>query len=225
MKYDFFEKKLSKPRLSRYKNAFNGDMEKPLLLYELNIELSKQFYGILNFFEIMLRNAINEHYSHYFSNNNWISSKLNTNFFVEHNKKSAIKEEDRLLKANCYSADKLVASLSLGFWVSLFSKHSYAKGNKTLLQIFPNKQKGMNQKEIYNELDSIRVFRNRIAHYESICFNKNNDISVDYAEESLYLILKYVGFIDISMKNFLLNASPLAEVILQIKDLMWKSAE
>ncbi|MCL2207329.1 MAG: Abi family protein [Fibromonadales bacterium] len=225
MKYDFFEKKLSKSRLDRYKNAFNGDTEKALLLYKLNIELSKQFYGMLNFFEIMFRNAINEHYSHYFSNNDWILSKLNTDFFSEHNKSSIIKEEDRLLKANCYSADKLVASLSLGFWVSLFSKHSYAKGDKTLLRIFPNKQKGMNQKDIYQELDSIRVFRNRIAHYESICFNKNNDISVDYAEESLYLILKYVDFMDISMKSFLLNTNHLAEAILEIKDLIWKIAE
>jgi len=225
MKYDFFEKKLSKSRLDRYKNAFNGDTEKALCLYKLNIELSKQFYGMLNFFEIMLRNAINEHYGNYFLNNNWISFKLNTDFFVERNKKSVIKEENKLRKANCYSADKLVASLSLGFWVSLFSKHSYAKGNKTLLQIFPNKQKGMNQKDIYNELDFIRTFRNRIAHYESICFNKNGDVSIDYAERSLYLTLKYVDFMDISMKAFLLSTNSLAEVILQIKDLMWKRIE
>jgi len=225
MKYDFFEKILSKPRLNKYKNALNGDKEKALVLYKLNIELSKQFYEMLNFFEIMLRNAINEHYSHYFFNNDWISLKLNTDFFVEHNKKSAIKEEERLLKTNRYSADRLVASLSFGFWVSLFSKHSYAKGNKTLLRIFPNKLKGMNQKDIYQDLDSIRLLRNRIAHYESICFNKNHDISVDYADRSLYLILKYVDFMNIPMKDFLLNANPLAEIILQIKDLMWKRVE
>jgi hypothetical protein len=220
MKYDFFEKILSKSRLDRYKNAFNGDTKKALLLYKLNIELSKQFYGILNFFEIMLRNAVNEHYSRYFSANEWISSKLNADFFVEHNRNSAMKEKGKLLKMNCYNTDKLVASLNFGFWISLFSKHCYAKGNKTLLQIFPNKQKGMNQKGIYHELDSIRLFRNRIAHYESICFNKNNDASIDYAKKSLHLILKYIDFMSIPKKNFLLNINPLEKIIFQIENLL-----
>lgn len=222
MKYELFEKIVSKPRLDRYKNAFDRDSEKPFLLYKLNIELSKQFYGILNFFEIMLRNTINEHYKSHFSDNDWILSKLNTNFFSIHYNDSVEKEKDKLLKINNYSADKLVASLNLGFWISLFSKNCYTNGNKTLLKIFPNKQKGMNQKDVFTELNLIRFFRNRIAHYEPICFDKNNDISIDYAEKSLYLILKYIDFMDLSVKDFLLNANSLGEVALQIKDLKWK---
>ncbi len=41
--------------------------------------------------------------------------------------------------------DKMVASLTMGIWTKLFSKKRYKRGGKTLLQIFPNKQKGKNQ--------------------------------------------------------------------------------
>ena len=64
-----------------------------------------------------------------------------------------------------------------------------------LLQIFPNRTPGLAQRPIYNELQDIKSFRNRIAHHEAICFNSAGDVDLDYAREKLELIKKYVVFL------------------------------
>ena len=53
----------------------------------------------------------------------------------------------------------------------------------------------MAQRSIFNELQEIKTFRNRIAHHEAICFNSNGDIDLNYAQEKLDLIKKYVCFL------------------------------
>ena len=77
----------------------------------------------------------------------------------------------------------------------MFSSHCFTKGNQTLLKIFPNKEKGVNQKLIYKELNAIRLFRNRIAHNEAICFDKNDKISAEYSLSIWNLIVKYAHFL------------------------------
>ena len=64
-----------------------------------------------------------------------------------------------------------------------------------LLQIFPNRTAGLAQRPIYNELQGIKTFRNRIAHHEAICFNIYGEIDLNYVQEMLDLIKKYVNFL------------------------------
>ena len=64
-----------------------------------------------------------------------------------------------------------------------------------MLQIFPNKAKGLGQRAIFNELMAIKIFRNRIAHHEAICFNSNGQIDVSYVQDKYALILKYISFL------------------------------
>jgi len=192
--YDDYEDLFSKPRLDKYKCACNEDEQKALELYMLNIEMSKTFFGVLSLFEIVLRNAIDKHYKRYFSDDDWISNQADNGFFPEHKKTSVYREREK----ETYSPDSMVSALSLGFWTEMFSSHCFKKGNQTLLKIFPNKQKGVNQKLIFNELKEIRDFRNRIAHHESICFNKQGKISTKYVQYIWGLILKYIGFFGIS---------------------------
>ena len=57
----------------------------------------------------------------------------------------------------------------------MFSPLQYRLTGRTLLQIFPNKQRSshalqVNQAYIFNELDKVNNLRNRIAHHEPICF-------------------------------------------------------
>ena len=61
MKYEEYEKALSKPRLEKYKIACNGDKNKALILYRYNIKLGQKLYGVLGVLELVLRNSINEH--------------------------------------------------------------------------------------------------------------------------------------------------------------------
>jgi hypothetical protein len=94
----------------------------------------------------------------------------------------------------------------------MFSRNCFAKGNKTLLKIFPNREKGVNQSFIHKELNDIRKFRNKIAHYEAICFNKENNIYAPYLKHILEKILRYISFLGLS-DDFLDNvSSPMSNI-------------
>jgi len=62
MKYEEYEKAISRPRLNIYLNACKGNKRKAIRLYRLNIKLSQSFYAILSILEVIIRNSIDEHY-------------------------------------------------------------------------------------------------------------------------------------------------------------------
>ena len=76
MKYKDFENAFSAARLNKYKNACGGNTNKALTLYRHNVKLCQKFYGVLNIFEIILRNAINQHYTIHFNDADWIYHQL-----------------------------------------------------------------------------------------------------------------------------------------------------
>lgn len=76
MKYSDYEKAFSPARLNKYLTACGGDTMAALTLYRHNIKLCQKCYGILNIFEVVLRNAINEHYKAYFADPDWIRHQL-----------------------------------------------------------------------------------------------------------------------------------------------------
>ena len=216
MKYSEYEKALSVPRLNKYRIACNNDKNKTLILYRYNIKLCQKFYGVLGVLEVVLRNAINEHYKTKLSDADWIITQA-TNGFLLPSQVDIFKERDKLTRINAYTHDKLVASLSFGTWTIMFSKNFYRNGGKTLLQIFPNKAHGLNQRQIYKDLDSIREFRNRIAHHEPICFDTQKQINVDYAEEIFNLIQKYIGFMGYNTNEILFGVDSPVSIIQKIK--------
>lgn len=145
MKYEICEKTLSKARLNKYSRACGQDKNKAIWLYQCNMKLSQRFYGVIGLFEVMLRNAINEHYKQQY----------------------------------------------------LFTRRNYRVGKKTFLRIFPNKAHGVMQRDVYRELTEIREFRNRIAHYEPICFDASGMVSTAFARHHYELIRKYIDFMGI----------------------------
>ena len=218
MKYEDYEKALSKPRLEKYKIACNGDKNKALILYRYNIKLCQRLYGVLSVFEIVLRNSINEHFIIQLSDNNWIETQATTGFL--HSSQSEIfREIDKLVSNGKYTHDKLMSSLSLGTWTFMFSKSCYKKSGKTLLKIFPQKTLGMNQSDIYRELDRIRLFRNRIAHHEPLCFDHSGNIYVDYIQYIYDLIIKYIQFMDYKIAEILFGVEAPVATITKIKEL------
>ena len=72
MKYEICEKTLSKARLNKYSQACGQDKSKAIWLYQCNMKLGQRFYGVIGLFEVMLRNAINEHYKQQFGDEDWI---------------------------------------------------------------------------------------------------------------------------------------------------------
>lgn len=201
MKYEEYESAWSPARLNRYLIACSGNKAKALQLYRLNIRLCQKLYGLLNVFEVVLRNAINEHYQHFFCDINWIESQLSSGGMLS----LAPKREEvsatinKLIKSGKYTSDRVVSCLSLGFWTYLFTKYPFAKGGKSILKILPNKSKPLGQRMVYNDLMRIKNFRNRIAHHEPICFDEKGQVNSSYARDNYLLILRYMlflGFVD-----------------------------
>ena len=71
------------------------------------------------------------------------------------------------------------------------------------MAIFPNKQLGVVQRAVFNDLKEIKTFRNRIAHHEPICFNSRGNISMDYALANFRLIVKYLEYLGYKEKEIL----------------------
>ena len=197
MKYSEYEIAFSTARLNRYLVACGGNRPKALSLYRHNVKLCPKFYGMLSIFEVVLRNAINLHYQQLFSDTDWIRHQCEPGGILESAPQRAEIERTvaMLERQGKYSNDRLVSSVTFGFWTYLFNRIPFRNGGMNLLQIFPNRTPGLAQRPIYNELQDIKSFRNRIAHHEAICFNSAGDVDLGYAQEKLDLIKKYVIFL------------------------------
>lgn len=197
MKYEDYEAAFSAARLNKYKQACGGSNNKALTLYRHNVKLCQKFYGVLNIFEIVLRNAINRHYATYFNDADWIYHQLQQGGMLEHSPQQVKVLADITMMASQgkYTPDKVVASVSFGFWTYMFTKVPFRLGGQSLLRILPARQSGIGQKAIFKELQQIKLFRNRIAHHEPVCFDATGQKSMVYAQMNYALLLKYIHFL------------------------------
>ena len=218
MKYEEYEIALSVPRIGKYRLACKGDKNKALILYRYNIKLCQKFYGVLGVLEVVLRNAINEHFKALLHDSNWLITQAQSGFLVNY-QDAIFKERDKLINNFKYTHDKLVASLSLGVWTFMFSRNCYRNSGKTLLRIFPNKTHGLNQKDIYADLDKMRTFRNRIAHHEPLCFDSLETVNVIYVQEIFSLIIKYIDFLGYNTDELLYGVENPLQTIIKIDTL------
>ena len=121
-----------------------------------------------------------------------------------------------------YQADKLLAELGLGFWRYLFAggkNAQFESTGKILMDVFPKRPRSFilkdtngndildkkgnpkwfhyNQKWVFDELSKINKFRNRLAHHEPICFDKNGMKSTQYVLNTYQNILNLMNYMDI----------------------------
>ena len=153
---------ITQKRLSKYTS---------IKQYEENLLLSRHYYIPLAILEVSLRNAINQHFEKFYGSG-WL---INEASFLQRDHLSKIFDaKQKIVSRNeQLSKDKLVAELSFGFWVNLF-KSSYDKQMRinSLRQIFanlpPKNVHFVNRHEIFQTLNHIRNFRNRVFHHERI---------------------------------------------------------
>ena len=149
-----------------------SDTEKAMTHYRCNIELSEAFYPCISTFEIVLRNAISRELTVLFGRDDWYTvfavmpgmNGLNK-YIQQANRQIAGRKE--------YSSpSKMIAELTLGFWVSLFNVEYERILWKDLRRVFPNMPKTARQrKNVAPPLNRFRSFRNRIFHHEPISWN------------------------------------------------------
>lgn len=167
MSLDKIINSISKERFAPYLNRCENT-KKALLLYQKNIETSQEFYGLLSILEITLRNKIDQSCKLYFKNDNWLTEVIPNELShqINENKNRLIKSKKEITNS------RILAELNFGFWTILFNR-KYAKVFwKPLHRIFINMPKENKKRtEVSSRLNHIRVFRNRVYHYEPIIWN------------------------------------------------------
>lgn len=106
MDFKTSQKLYSVPRMRKYLIACAGNKQKAMQLYRYNIRLCQRFYGVLNLFEVMLRNAINVHYTAYYSDPDWIVNQADTGRLLADDKDMIRDNEANYRRHGIYSMTK-----------------------------------------------------------------------------------------------------------------------
>lgn len=194
---------VSKPRFQKYLLACSSKQAKALKLYRANLILSQRMYAVVGVFEVVLRNAIDTHMKGE-KGEEWMEEAVEVGGYLEittgcEDSYHSIHDAIHKLGKN-YSHDALVAKLTFGFWTYQFAAKEFAASGSTLLQVFPKRPFGTKQKDIFKNLIRINDVRNRIAHYEPVCFDKGSGtvstLAVERRYELIKKMLQWMGYDD-----------------------------
>jgi hypothetical protein len=209
----FYEKVFSTQRMEKYFNRYPNDYQKAITHYKSNIELSEAFYSVLSMFEVALRNSLNRELTEYFGTNDWylrvesvpglrnLKSSINT-------AKKHIANRNETITAN-----KVIAELTLGFWVRLFNAEYELILWKPLRKAFPYLEKQQRQRNnVSAPINKIRDFRNRVFHHEPISCN------LERLEETHTRILTVMSWINKDLPEIAQKIDRVPKVIIAVKE-------
>ncbi len=187
MKVILRNKFLSLQRFNRYLIASGNDNQRAKRLYAANIKLAQAFHPLLSQFEVILRNALNNHLSRYFSDPEWIINQATG--FMSHSSLARSRfylrtcvqktENDLLRRGIPITAGKIISDQTFGFLLAFFVPHHYALVHGQSIYVFPYRPITENRSSIHNKLDIVKNYRNRMNHCEPLCFRGN---AIDCAE-------------------------------------------
>lgn len=162
---------LSAPRFATYLRETGGDRIRAMQLYCWNTDLSAAFYIMLQFCELAVRNGALEAIEAEFGAN-W---HLNRGFYLtlRRNARYDPVSDLRACAARLPTAGQVVAELKFAFWQYLFVKGQDARLWLPHFQdCFPGVDPALTipqaRASMFDDIQRIRVFRNRIAHHEPI---------------------------------------------------------
>ena len=222
-------------RINRYLLATNNSKVRAANLYKANLKTSQAFHPLLVVFEVILRNRLNEMLSFHFKDQDWIinqkkgfMSDPSLKFIYKRTGEEKIndfllreinKVERKLNKGKSkVSSGKIMAEQTFGFWTSFFDMHHYRLLRGKPIQIFLSLPSGYGRKEINDELEKIRRFRNRINHNEPICF-KGNKIDFTETLEVYKSIIDLLGWIDPEILKFIKGIDSVEKTIEKAKNI------
>ena len=198
-----------------------------MTLYRLNFKLSQEFFTIISYFEISLRNKIDKHLTSTLGND-WLKNGAQTHGIFDNGRtrltQSIINDAINSLGSS-YTHNKLVAELGFGFWRFLFAQRQYTATGRDLLRIFPAKPissqtNQYNQNYVFNQLAEINKFRNRIAHHEPICFRNSQSIKdTTIARQQYGRIIQFFQWMNINASELLYGIDHINKVCTDIDNL------
>ncbi|HWJ27338.1 MAG TPA: hypothetical protein VNS32_12405 [Flavisolibacter sp.] len=171
-------------------------------------------------FEIILRNSIDRHFVS-LKGDLWLEDAVQQGGYLDvssgcEDSFHSVQEAIHKLGLD-YTHDRLIAKLTFGFWTYQFSKKEFAASGSTLLQIFPNRPFGTRQKDVFKDLIRINDTRNRIAHYEPLCFEKETGmISIAAIQKRYNLIIEMLEWLGCSPQKILFGIDDVQKAIDEI---------
>lgn len=161
--------KLSDARLSKYLYWSKDDKDLAIKLYEANTKVSESLYTPLQNLEVLIRNEFHRLLSESYGDE-WYENPM----LIKSKQKERIDKAKETLKTNI-TPDRVVAELSLGFWVNLLNRHMEDLWRKCLHKAFIESEYKLIRKDAHAELERLRILRNRIAHHEPIIHKPYTD--------------------------------------------------
>ena len=197
-------------RLQRYHIACGGDEVAAVRLYQHNLRLAQAFYVPLQVVEVALRNALDERLRRHFGQDaNWLITQQ-TGFMnhpalhfrdpasgktrVRDRLRRSVEDARRNLPAGA-SPGKLVAELTFGFWTSLYDREHFRILQGQPLGVFRSLPPALKRQDVANHLRLIRSIRNRVYHYEPLCFSGDAVSLKDTlaAHRAIYDVCRWLG--------------------------------
>ncbi|HMW31832.1 MAG TPA: Abi family protein [bacterium] len=171
----WFQKVFSEERTQKYFETYPANDKKAIEHYACNIMISEAFYPALSIFEVALRNSVNRELETMFHTQDWYQQIPTTAGLVKLNKDISNAKRQIMMRNEAITASKVVAELTLGFWVRLFNTEYERILWKNLRLAFPYLEKRKRQRHTVSApLNRIRDFRNRVFHNEPVCWNINS---------------------------------------------------
>ena len=147
------------------------------LLYEDNILHGLRFMLVMHFLEIALRNDMYAAMRallglHWFQKEDALLESRTNQF--------ARAQTNLRRQGKPPTHDNFIAELPLGFWVGLLAKkyeyrHQYWR--RCLHACFPLRPPGTERGQLHDKLNSLRRFRNKVAHHERIIHHDPKSIT------------------------------------------------
>jgi len=165
---------ISAPRLGPYLAACDSGVYQAVRLYTWNVEVAAAFWGCVHVLEVGMRNAMHGQLVSRFSRDDWWDApEVRLHNVTQGQLQTARRSADRTAgKARrLLVPDDVVASLSFGFWSGLLGpggpfQYETQFWQPALRKAFPGH--AGSRKSLHKEVDSIRLFRNRLAHHEPV---------------------------------------------------------
>ena len=192
------EKWFSKQRFRKFLQYTSNDVVQAEQLYIDNIMLSEALYPVLSVFEVSFRNSVHQQLSYFYDRDDWYEAWRNSYDDLSKLVKrideaiAEIKKRDEEVNTG-----KVIAEMSLGFWVSMFNVSYERILWKPLRLCFKNLSKSRRKRHpVSANLNKIRKLRNRVYHYEPICWNQ------DTLKQGYDIIITTLGWLDTDLPKW-----------------------
>lgn len=169
-KFPNIEIALQPERIGRYMKAAGDNKPMAFNLYLWNCSLCEAFFISLHFSEIVCRNAIHQAILAR-GDENWFKNKTFKGILEDRFRRELeeVVKKEAAQHGQKMTAHHVVSGLTFGFWEHLatkrFERFLWAKG---IHKAFPCAPQGKTYEDLHALIESVRRWRNRIAHHRAI---------------------------------------------------------